>query len=127
VVASGSCPASDASIVGVINTGADLSQRLVPAAQPRSGLVCRYYGLNGHPFKLRSQQRLNKAHSARLAASMARIPLSHPVGGMAFCPMDDGSFELVALSYPGRADVDLWDHLGGCGGVANGNIVAGRI
>jgi hypothetical protein len=41
------------------------------------------------------------------------------------CPMDDGSAEVIALSYSGRADVDLWISLNGCGGVSNGHILAG--
>jgi hypothetical protein len=36
-----------------------------------------------------------------------------------------GSAELIALSYPGRPDVDLWVRLNGCGGVSNGYIFAG--
>jgi hypothetical protein len=57
---------------------------------------------------------------------MARKSLSHLIGVVYHCPMDQGSEELIALSYRGRPDVDLWVHLDGCGGVSNGYIVAGQ-
>ena len=41
------------------------------------------------------------------------------------CPLDDGLAEVIALSYAGRPDVDLWISLSGCGGVSNGYILAG--
>jgi hypothetical protein len=55
---------------------------------------------------------------------MAGRQLSHALGGVMSCPFDDGSAELIALSYPGGPDVDLWVLLNGCGGVSNGYIVA---
>ncbi len=51
---------------------------------------------------------------------MARKSLSHPVGPIGSCLMDDGSAEMIALAYPGRPDVDLWVKLNGCLGVSNG-------
>jgi hypothetical protein len=108
----------------VTNHDADLARSLVPAGRPAAGLECRYYGMNGHPFRLRSQQRLTAA-ARRVAASMARVPLSHVLGGVMSCPMDDESAELIALSYPGQPDVDLWVWLNGCGGISNGYIVSG--
>jgi hypothetical protein len=128
VLVSGSCPSTDASVVGVTNPGADLVHSLVPTARPSAGLRCRYYGMNGHPFKLASQQRLSAGQARRLAESMARIPLSHTIGGIVNCPFDDGSAEVIALSYPGgRPDVDLWVYLNGCGGISNGYIMAGGV
>ena len=121
------CPASDEGVVGVTNPGTDLVHALLPAGRLRSGLTCMSYGMNGGPFRLRSQQRLSAARAARLAASMSRMPTSHPVGAVYMCPVDDGSAELIALSYSGRADVDLWVYLNGCGGVTNGYIEAGNL
>ena len=43
---------------------------------------------------------------------------------MVSCPMDDGGVVVVALRYPGRADVDLWWAATGCESVANGHIRA---
>ena len=116
------CPASDANVVGVRNSGTDLSSRLLPAATPAVGLECFYAGLNGHRFQLTRQLRLGQAAAAREAAEVARLPLSHVLGGMVSCPMDDGSAEIVALSYAGRPDVDLWRTLNGCQRTANGFI-----
>jgi hypothetical protein len=118
------CPATDRSIGGVTNSGADLRQRLLPSGAPTAGLECRYYGLNGRPFGLRSQTRLTAAAASQVARTMQRLSLSHTVGGIAVsCPEDDGAAEIVALSYPGRPAVDLWDTLNGCAYVANGFIM----
>jgi hypothetical protein len=125
VLVAGQCPASDRGVVGVTNPGAGLGQSLLPAGRPRAGLECYYLGLNGRPFGLRGQVRLDAAQAGRVAAAMGRIPLSHQVGGVVSCPMDDESAELIALSYAGRPDVDLWVDTSGCGGVSNGHISAG--
>jgi hypothetical protein len=122
VLAAAGCPRGDSGVVGVTNPGPGLDNALVPTGRPSAGLECFYFGLNGRPFELRSQARLGPAQAGRLAASMVRIPLSHPVGAEMSCPMDDGSAELIALSYPGRPDVDLWVYLNGCGAVSNGHI-----
>jgi hypothetical protein len=122
VLASANCPRSDAGHSGVINPGPGLRRALVPPGRPRYGLTCAYYGLDGRPWQLRAQHRLDAAQAARLATSLARIPLSHVVGGVFGCPMDDGADEIIALSYPGRPDVDLWQGLSGCRGISNGYI-----
>ena len=117
-----SCPASDKSTGGVTNKGSELRRRLLPAGAPTAGLECRYYGMNGHPWQLRAQTRLTAAAASRLANSIQRVSLSHPVGGITSCPMDDGSAEIIALSYAGRPTVDLWVTLNGCRSIANGFI-----
>jgi hypothetical protein len=127
VLADAGCPATDAGVVGVVNPGRDLAHELVPAGRPRTGLECAYYGMNGLPWQLHRQQHLTAAQAERVAASMARLPLSHPLGAEVACPMDDGSAELIALSYPGGPDVDLWVLLNGCGGVSNGYISVGQL
>jgi hypothetical protein len=125
VTVAGGCPDSDAGFADVANSGLGLTGRLLPGTAPAAGLECRYYGLNGHAWRLRSATRLNAAAASRVASSMARIPLSHPEGAVLNCPLDDDSAEVIALSYPGRPDVDLWISLTGCGGVSNGYILAG--
>ncbi len=125
VLADAECPATDAGVVGVVNSGRELAHELVPAGRPRGGLQCVYYGMNGRPWQLHRQQHLTAAHAGQVAASTARLQLSHPLGEVLNCPADDGSAELIALSYSGRPDVDLWVLLNGCGGVSNGYIVAG--
>jgi hypothetical protein len=120
------CPAADNSVAGVTNQGAGLHRLLLPPAAPTAGLECRYYGLNGRPFRLRGQTSLTAAAAGQVARTMQRLPLSHTVGGMFSCPMDDGSAEIIALSYAGRPAVDLWVKLNGCQYVANGFIEAAQ-
>jgi hypothetical protein len=122
VTVAGRCPRTDQGVTGVANPGAGLTQRLLPPGLPIAGLRCRYDGLNGHPWHLVSSRQLTALAARRAARSMARIPLSHVDGGEVSCPMDDRSAEVLALAYPGRADVDLWIKLNGCGGVSNGYI-----
>jgi hypothetical protein len=124
VLADAACPATDAGVAGVVNPGRDLAHELVPAGRPRAGLECWYYGMNGLPWQLRRQQHLTAVQAQRVAAPMTRLQLSHPLGAALNCPVDDGWAELIALSYPGRPDVDLWVRLNGCGGVSNGYIFA---
>lgn len=122
VTVSGGCPLTDRGVTGVANPGHVLTRRLLPPGQPTAGLRCRYDGLNGHPWHLVAARRLTATAARRAARSMARIPLSHTDGGVMSCPMDDGSFEVLALAYPNRPDVDLWIKLNGCGGISNGYI-----
>ena len=116
------CPATDEHLVGVTNQGTDLKSRLLPAAAPTAGLECTYYGLNGRPWQLRARVILDAAAARRLAATLARQPLSHTVGGAFNCPLADGSAQIIALAYPGRPDVDVWNMLNGCSYLANGFI-----
>jgi hypothetical protein len=125
VTVTGTCPASDAGIVGVTKPLAGLAGRLLPDGDPTAGLECRYAGFNGRRWALRSMTRLTAARAARVAAPLARLPLSHVDGAVVSCPADDRSVEVVALSYAGRPDVDLWIQLNGCGGVSNGYVLAG--
>jgi hypothetical protein len=37
--------------------------------------------------------------------------------------MDDGAVAVLAFSYPGRPDVDLWVELRGCTHVGNGYVL----
>jgi len=127
VTVAGGCPGSDTRYVGVTNPGAtDLAHRLLPAASPTAGLECTYNGMNGRRWQLNGTTRLDEAAARRVARSLAGLPLAHADGGVTSCPMEDDSAQIVALSYPGRADVDLWVSLSGCGpSAANGYIIAG--
>jgi hypothetical protein len=137
----GGCPATDRKVTGVRNSAAagsatissavssggeaSLWHRLVPAGAPTGGLVCRYNGMNGRAWHLRSSRRLTAGQARHLARVVAGTPLSHVDGGASSCPADDGSARFTALAYPGRPDVDLMVSPGGCGGISNGFIVAG--
>ena len=125
VTADGTCPSNDRGVVGVRNDGERLSDQLLPDAQPKRALVCRYAGLNGNRFGLLAATRLDGTHARALAEAIRRLPLSHTDGGITSCPGDDGGVAIVALSYAGSADVDLWVALEGCAFVSNGQIVTG--
>ena len=125
VTVGGGCPATDRTDADVRNAGGDLRTRLLPAAAPTAGIECFYYGLNDHPFELRKQVALDPGAARKVSAAIARMPLSHAIGAVVNCPMDDGSSVIIALSYLGRPDVDLWKKLNGCATVANGYIETG--
>jgi hypothetical protein len=127
VTVAGGCPATDRGVTGVTSPGGGLTRRLLPPGPPTAGLRCQYDGLNGHPWHLVAATRLTARAARQAARSMARLPLSHTDGGSMSCPMDDLSFEVLALAYPGRPDVDLWIKLNGCRGVSNGYITAGGL
>ena len=124
VLVAAGCPRADKGAVGVTNPGTDLRHSLLPPGPPAAGLTCRYYGMNGHPWKLSSQRHLDATRARQFALAMAGVRLGHAVGGISSCPADDGSAEVVALTYPGHPEVDLWLSLGGCRTVANGYIMA---
>lgn len=127
VTAAGGCPATDQGVTGVTNPGPSLTRQLLPSGQPTAGLRCQYAGGNGHPpWHLVAATRLAGPAARQLAASKARLPLSHVDPVVPRCiPPADGSAEVLAFAYPGRPDVDLFT-LRGCGGVSNGYISAGN-
>jgi hypothetical protein len=124
VTIDGDCPPTDRGYVGVTNpsTG-DLDKSMLPAAAASAGLLCRYAGLNGKPrFALSVHQPLTRDAARQLAALISRIPLGHLDDEARSCPMDDGSVSVLVISYPGRADVDLWYARAGCQSLSNGHI-----
>jgi hypothetical protein len=114
------CPTRDANDVGVTNAGDGLTTSLLPAASPIAGLICRYAGAND---AVSSSQRLDAAGAGQLAAAAGKTQLTHLDDVETSCPMDDGSIVVIALSYPSRADVDLWWRSAGCQWVSNGFIM----
>jgi hypothetical protein len=122
VTVAAGCPASDTHMVGVTNSGGDLESQMLPSDQPTAGLLCSYDGVNDNPFALQTQKDLDAATARSLAGPVAQLPIGHINNAVCSCPADFGSTVLVALSYPGRADVDLWVMPGGCSSIANGFI-----
>lgn len=122
------CPATDGQhygLDGVNNSGNDLRTRLLPAASPSAALLCHYGpALNTkQPFALTRHVLMNAHDAAGLAAAANNLPLSHTNGGVSSgCGGYDPGTALIALSYPGRQDVDLSMGLGSCAGVGNGFI-----
>jgi hypothetical protein len=116
-----SCPRSVSAYQDVANTFA--GPPLVPA-NPYRGLICRYYGAP-HTGSLGRQTRLDAAQAAGLANVVRKLDLKPPV--LAMCPMDNGAFALIGLSYHGRADVGLWYATSGCQTLDNGRIGAAEV
>ena len=125
VTVSGGCPRTDRNRVGVVNQGGALTTALLPAGHPTAARICRYAGANGKPFTLRESTALAGAAAAQLAAKVAAISLAHDSSNpVRFCPMADWAAAVIAFSFPGRSDIDLWVRTNGCTTVSNGWIMA---
>jgi hypothetical protein len=128
VTVAGGCPGNDIGAVDVRRAdGADhdLGTRLLPAASPTLALICDYSGSYDDPARhLVRIRRLDATAAGRLARSVGRLPLGHPVDEVMHCPYSDGMATVIAISYRGRPDVDLWQDRNGCAFITNGAIVA---
>jgi hypothetical protein len=101
-----------------------LGSRLLPAAAPTAALICDYSGMNTHPARhLLRARRLDIHGAQRLATAVGGLALGHPVGEVMHCPFADGTGTVLAFSYDGRPDVDLWLDRNGCAYVSNGRIM----
>ncbi len=125
VTIAGGCPATDRDWNDVSNPGApDLDHELLPAAAPAGGLSCTYSGMNGKTFSLTRSQKLNATQAAVAAEHLRALPLGSRGVGATNCPADDARATIVVFSYPGRADIDIWEHTSGCPSTGNGHIVS---
>jgi hypothetical protein len=128
VTVAGGCPTTDRGRSDVSNPDApDLDDQMLPAAAPTGALKCTYTGLNGKMFALARSQKLNAAQASAVAAQIRALPLGSRGSYPHSCPMDDGSASILAFSYAGRADVDIWENTSGCSSTRNGHIVSGGI
>ncbi len=115
------CPANTLHSVGVTNAGAIFATQLLPPGPPGAGLVCVYnYG------RLTHRLRLAGAAAQRWAAAVKALPLSHTDGTGSNCGTSSTK-AVLALSYTGRADADIWIDLTACGVASNGHLVADRL
>ncbi len=120
------CPPTDRGRRDVSNPGdPDLERRLLPAAAPSAALRCTYAGLNGATYTLTSGRQLTATQAAGAAGHIQALPLGTSQTGPHGCPMDDARTSILAFSYPGRSDVDIWEHTSGCASTDNGHIVSG--
>lgn len=125
VTVAGGCPATDRGRSDVSNPGdTDLDHQMLPAAAPSAALDCIYTGMNGTTFTLISSQQLTAAQAAVAADKIRAVPLGSEGNGPHSCPMDDARVSILAFSYLGRADIDIWEHTSGCASIDNGHIVA---
>jgi hypothetical protein len=124
VTTTAGCPPKDRGVVGVTNSGADLDQRLLPTGDPSGGLICEYGARSGMPGnRLTRSVRLSAADAVRVAKRVGGLRLAHEDNEIENCPAGFELNDLVALSYPGRPDVDLWVSPSGCATVSNGHIL----
>jgi hypothetical protein len=89
---------------------------LVPA-NPVGGLICRY----SPDRSLYAGVDLATSDAVRLAVVIDAISTAAPQGTF-HCPASDDSASIIAFSYAGRADVDLWFSDSGCETLDNGRI-----
>lgn len=128
VTIEGGCPPTIRGRTDVTNPNArDLDHHLLPDLAPTGALRCTYNGMNGHAFALASTQRLNASQAIAIAAQIRTLPLGSRGNGVVNCPMDDARATILVFGYPGRADVDLWQHTSGCTFTDNGHIVSSSL
>lgn len=139
VTVAAGCPGSDRNIVGVSNSGIDLSTGLLPSKPPTEALICSYAGSlatvqarkangpgsPGSPDALAGHHLISAATAQHLADLAARVTLAYDSGGLIqSCAGGDGNSAIIAFAYANRPDVDLWLDLASCPEVSNGRIRA---
>ena len=131
VTVAGGCPQSNGKGDGEVNHGADLATMMVPVAPPAAGLLCEYSGgispTEPVPYRLIKSIPLDAILAAQIAAEIAQVPLAHVDGEMTSCPAALGAKAVIALSYAGRPDVDVWGTSDGCAWIANGRIATSGL
>lgn len=115
VTVSSGCPSSLTDHNGVRNAGLGFWFEMVPGS-PTSAIVCDYPPLPGLPV---SQVVLTGAAAQRLSAAADASSTDRPQAG---CAWTESNIAVVAFSYPGRGDVDLWYDFGNCGTLTNGRL-----
>jgi hypothetical protein len=122
------CPASLGAARDVRNVGAWRFSELVPKS-PTDGLICRYAASASsppatvvHPALYR-QVRLTAAQASGLAGAIDRVSTAAPKGAYS-CPAGWNTATVIAFSYRGRPDADLWYYDSGCQTLDNGWIGA---
>lgn len=116
---SGGCPSSLADHNGVSNGGFGLWFEMVPR-NPAGALVCSYVPPLSPPLVYR---KLLTGPEAQVLASAANASSTdrHLFTGL-HCAFGGGNITVIAFSYHGRPDVDLWYDEAGCPTLTNGRL-----
>jgi hypothetical protein len=128
VLASADCPTSLGPARDVCNFGAWRLSELVPES-PTGGLICRYAASATSPPsaavhpELYRQVRLTAAQAFGLARVIGKVSTAAPKGTFS-CPAGWSTATVIAFSYRGRSDADLWYYDSGCQTLDNGKIGA---
>ena len=110
------CPGSLADHDGVSNSGVGFWIEMVPR-NPTGAIVCEYPPAAPPPM---SKAVLAQPAAGRLAAAADSASTFRPAN--TGCAWAGGSVVVVAFSYQGRSDVDLWYDPGDCGLLSNGRL-----
>jgi hypothetical protein len=128
VLASEACPSSLGPARDVRNFGAWRLSELVPRS-PAGGLICRYAASATSPSSavvhpaLYRQVRLTATQASGLAGVIDKVSTKAPKGVFS-CPAGWDTATVIAFSYRGRTDADLWYYDSGCQTLDNGKIGA---
>lgn len=119
------CPVSAGKARDVSNTAASSSRLLSASAAATRGLICVYSGsLNPAPVH---QIILNSTNASRLAAALRGVALKAPPNGLVNCPADTGGFTVIAFTFRGASDEDVWWDDSGCQTLDNGRVGTTQI
>ena len=116
ITVSGGCPASLGNHNGVSNGGLGFWFEMVPR-NPTRAMVCDYPPAPPPPM---SQATLTGPEAERLSAAADSSSTYRPHNNG--CAWSGGNITVVAFSYQGRSDVDLWFEPGDCGLLTNGRL-----
>jgi len=130
VLANAECPTSLGAARDVRNFGSWRPSELVPPS-PIAGLICRYRypasptGIEAAAAwpSLYRQVRLPAVKASELAEVIGKVSTKPPKGTF-HCPAGWNTATVIAFSYQGKSDADLWYYDSGCQTLDNGRIGA---
>jgi hypothetical protein len=132
VTIAGGCPRAIGAYHDITNPASeDLKTQMIPTAEPKAGLICRYVTRDpGSTFpleKVTPKTALGSNSARKLAIQLRTLKVGFDGGGIGSCPLAVGGRlnEIVVFSYPGRPDVDLWFGINCRTFVVNGFVRAG--
>lgn len=123
------CPARVAGFDGASNPDSRGLDRLLVPKEPTRGLICHFSPVlaSGSGGDLSTSIRLAGAEAKRVASDLDEIS-PYQLKGAINCPASSEQlFDVIALGYAGRSDVDVWFARSGCIYIDNGFIVRMRI
>lgn len=126
VTVAGGCPHSLGKAVDVNSPGPSWwhelwhRSRLAPTGAT-SGLVCGYAG-----DVLQERVSMSPRQASAISAAANNVSTKHR-SASPHCPADLGDVAIVVLGYPGRAETDIWWHVGGCQTADNGHVEAFQV
>jgi hypothetical protein len=124
-VASG-CPATITGYRDVNNPVGARGPLLLPSGTPTGAVICTYAAALVGDGALTQSRALDAADATSLADALNRVAIVPDIGAHG-CTNDTGSVSILAFSYAGRPDADVWWHASGCQSLDNGYVVTAAI